>query len=206
MPARAPQESRPPLICWKRPSASRIQTFLASQRGLPFSYPAGEGSFEEPPAGFVRDHHAVKLGEGPQVYDRACEAVRGWAMSRIGWVEVWPEQATVEDGAVVALLGHVFGVWCLFACRIVRVVEGHGASETFEFSYGTLPGHMLCGEERFRVRWDRDEGSVWYELDAFSRPATVTGRLAYPMVRAIQKRFGPDSLRSMIRAVEGRER
>lgn len=191
------------MICLTRPSEAKIQAFLANQRGLPLSYPAGEGSFDAPPAGFVRDHHSVKLGEGPHVYDRAREALRRWAMSGIGWVEVWPRQAPVVEGSEVALLGHALGVWCLFACRVVHVFEGHGPEETFGFSYGTLPGHMLCGEERFRVRWDRKNGSVWYDLDAYSRPATLAGRLGYRLVRSIQKRFGPESLRAMTRAVEG---
>ena len=91
----------------------------------------------------------------------------------------------------------------MFACRVVQVVEERGPVEEYAFSYGTLPGHLLDGEERFAVRWDRRDDSVWYDLLAFSRPSSVVSQLAYPMIRRAQRRFAPDSLRAMARAVEG---
>ena len=137
------------------------------------------------------------------MFDRACAALRGWAMSRVGWVEIWPPESPLEEGTTVAVVARGLGLWSVSACRIVRVIAEHGPIESFGFAYGTLPGHVLSGEERFLVRWDRREGSVWYDLLAFSRPAHLVGRLGYPLVRRVQRRFAPDSLRAMARAVEG---
>jgi uncharacterized protein (UPF0548 family) len=186
-----------------RPSEARIREFLAGRSGLPYSYPEVGASLGEPPAGYVVDHNRVRLGQGPHTFDRACAALRGWAMSRVGWVEIWPPDAPLEEGTTVGILAHRLGVWSLFACRIARVIEEHGPVEARGFAYGTLPGHVLSGEERFLVRWDRHEGSVWYDLLAFSKPAGPAWRLGYPLIRRVQKRFAPDSLRAMARAVEG---
>jgi uncharacterized protein (UPF0548 family) len=189
-----------------RPSEARIGAFLDLQRGLPLSYSHVGCTFGEPPAGYVCDHNRVRLGEGEEVFDRAATALRRWAMFGIGWVEIRPREAPIAEGTTVAIFGRALGIWSLFACRIVRVIEEHGPVETFGFAYGTLPGHMLSGEERFLVRWDRAEGSVWYDLRALSRPTRLGWRLGYPLVRRIQKRFAPESLRAMTRAVAGGER
>ncbi len=194
------------MLSLTRPSDARIRRFLARQRGLSYSYADPGASLGEPPAGYVLDHHRVRLGEGPRAFGLSCEALRRWAMFGVGWVEALPAETPIEEGSTVALLARVSGLWALFACRIVRVIEEHGPVESFGFAYGTLPGHALSGEERFTVHWDRAEGSVWYDLLAISRPSSLAWRLAYPLLRRIQLRFAPASLRAMTRALDGGER
>jgi uncharacterized protein (UPF0548 family) len=189
-----------------RPSEVRIRQFLTQQRGLPYSYPDVGSSLGKPPAGYVVDHHRVRLGTGLRVFERARAALGDWAMFRVGWVEACPAALPIEEGTTVALLARGLGLWALFACRIVCLIEEHGPVESYGFAYGTLPGHALSGEERFTVRWDRAEGSVWYDLLAISRPSRLTWRLGYPLIRRIQRRFAPASLRAMAYALEGGER
>src|SRR4051794_3493 len=74
------------MLCLTRPSDARIRQFLERQRGRPYSYPDAGASLGEPPAGYVLDHHRVRLGEGPRTFDLALAALRGWAMFRVGWV------------------------------------------------------------------------------------------------------------------------
>jgi len=71
----------------------------------------------------------------------------------------------------------------------------------FGFAYGTLPDHAGAGEERFMVEMDGD-GSVCYDIFAFSRPNHVLARIGYPYVRRVQKRFGQHSAVAMQQAVE----
>jgi len=66
---------------------------------------------------------------------------------------------------------------------------------------GTLADHVESGEERFSVEWRRQDGSVWYDLLAFSRPRHPLAKLGTPMGRALQRRFARDSLQAMARAV-----
>jgi len=98
-------------------------------------------------------------------------------------------------------MGRAVGVWWLNACRVVYVVDDDGPISKFGFAYGTLPGHVESGEERFLIEWDRGDDGVWYDIVAFSHPHRFSARLGYPVVRRLQKRFGRDSAASMLRAV-----
>lgn len=50
---------------------------------------------------------------------------------------------------------------------------------------GSLPGHPVSGEEAFLVE-QRDDGSVWLTVRAFSRPAHPALWLLYPLLRLTQ--------------------
>jgi uncharacterized protein (UPF0548 family) len=104
----------------------------------------------------------------------------------------------------VRVLGRHFGVWSLNACRIAYVIEEVSSLRRYGFAFGTLPGHVERGEERFTVEWDHADDSVSYEVFAFARPAHPLARAGQPFVRLVQRRFAADSLRSMVEAVEGR--
>jgi uncharacterized protein (UPF0548 family) len=83
-----------------------------------------------------------------------------------------------------------------------RVGRGRGWVDLhFGFAYGTLPGHVERGEERFLVEWDQGDDAVWYDILAFSRPNHLLTRLGYPVVRRLQKRFGRDSAATVLKAV-----
>jgi uncharacterized protein (UPF0548 family) len=186
----------------KRPSPAQIDAYLATRSDLPLTYAEVGSTFGAPPAGYVLDHNTIKLGEGRATFERACEAMRNWTMSRIGWVEIWPRDARIEAGTTVAVLARAAGIWPLFACRIIRVVNEPGPIEEFGFAYGTLPGHVLAGEERFAIRWNHQDNSVWYDLVAYSRPTTLMARLVYPLIRRFQRRFAAASLAAMSRAAQ----
>jgi uncharacterized protein (UPF0548 family) len=186
-----------------RPSPEAIARFLDRQRGQPFTYPNPGGSrTAEPPPGFVVDHRRCELGRGEPAFEAAKAAVRDWAMFRLGWVEICRPRSQgappIETGTAVAVLARFSGIWWLNACRIVYLID---EPRRFGFAYGTLPDHAESGEERFTVEW-RDDGSVWYDLYAFSRPASWLVRLGYPLARRLQKRFGAGSLAAMQRAME----
>jgi len=120
---------------------------------------------------------------------------------RLGWLEAGPEDTPIKEGQVVAILARSIGLWWLNACRIVAVVNEDGPVKRFGFAYGTLPDHAGSGEERFQVEWDRKEGSVWYDILAFSRPRHFLAKLGYPWVLRVQKRFGRESAAVMCWAV-----
>ena len=100
----------------------------------------------------------------------------------------------------MSVFGHAAGLWWLNACRIVYVIDD---ADKFGFAYGTLPGHVESGEERFMIEWNRVDESVWFDILAFSKPNHLLIRLGYPMVRRAQKRFGRESAAAMRSAVAG---
>lgn len=77
-----------------------------------------------------------------------------------------------------------------------------GVKRRIGFAYGTLPGHVECGEERFTITWQEDD-SVWYEIQAFSRPRYWMTRLTKPLARHWQKRFARESKSAMQAYVTG---
>src|SRR5207253_8517996 len=97
-------------------------------------------------------------------------AIAQWRMLRLGWVQpCWPS-APIEQGTLVGTLTHLFGLCTVNVCRIVQVIDEDGPVSRYGLVYGTLPGHVERGEERFTVEWQRGDDSVWYEIRAVSKP------------------------------------
>ncbi len=178
----------------KRPDAATIQAFLAKETGG-FSYPEVGATCEEARVpGYDNDHNRVKLGEGKAVFQSAREALQHWGQFPAPWVFIEPH-ASIEPGQTVAMCAHAFGLWWVSAARIVYVID---EPNRFGFAYGTLNAHVECGEERFLLERLPD-GSVWYDLRAFSRPRRWFIKLGYPFARRLQKRFVKDSQQAMLK-------
>lgn len=185
----------------QKPTAESIRRFLSEQAELPFSYSAVGATAGKPPHDFVVDHTRIRLGEGEAVFQAAKGALQRWEQFPLGWVEACSPDTPIRPGEAVAVIGRAMGLWWLNSCRIVYVVDEAGPITRFGFAYGTLPGHVESGEERFLIEWHRVENGVWYDILAFSRPHHILTRFGYPIVRRMQKRFGRDSAGSMLRAV-----
>ncbi|HEX2852454.1 MAG TPA: DUF1990 domain-containing protein [Opitutaceae bacterium] len=198
-----------------------MEAFRAAQRDEKFSYAEVGASERGAPAGYNLDHNRVRLGSGDADFSAACAALRAWRMFPAPWTSITPNTEPIAVGKVVAMQARALGLWWLNACRIVYVIDettpaakplerGNPPNESerervvrrFGFAYGTLPAHVEQGEERFSVEQLAD-GSVWYDLRAFSRPRFWPVRLAKPVARALQRRFVRESLAAMQRAVRG---
>jgi uncharacterized protein (UPF0548 family) len=105
-------------------------------------------------------------------------------MYETGWTKLcWPD-VPITEGTVVGVLGRHFGLRSLNACRIVYVIEEQDSLlRRYGSAFGTLPGRVERGEERFTVEWHRADGSVFYEVFALARPAQPLVTLGPP--------FGP---------------
>jgi uncharacterized protein (UPF0548 family) len=186
------------------PSETRISEFLRAQRDASFSYSEvgatreGKGSL----AGYAVDHNRARLGEGEGAFEGAVAALRAWKMFDVGWIGVFPPDAPIEVGTTVAVLVRHHGFRSLNACRVVYLIdEDDGDIRRCGFAYGTLPDHGERGEERFAVEWRRGDGSVHYDLYAFSRPNHPLSKIGRPLARRLQRRFARDSMQAMVRAV-----
>jgi uncharacterized protein (UPF0548 family) len=190
------------MLCWSRPSRAAIEQFLAEQSQLELSYKGvGNTSDLSTPPGYVGHRYRTPLGSGNATFEAAREAIRSWTMFNVGWVELAPARPPEpEPGVAVGLLFHLAGTWWLSACRVVYLIDEPAPRRRFGFAYGTLPGHVARGEERFLVEQDHD-GTVWYDLFSFSHPRHPLARLGSPVTRAMQKRFAHASLEAMRRAV-----
>ena len=183
-----------------KPAPKSIDRFLVRQRNRTFSYREVGHSRRGAPPGYQVDHNRLQIGEGRAAFARAVEAMRSWNTFNLGWLSAYPSSAPIEPGTTIALRVRHFGLWSLHACRIVYTIDDEGPIVRFGFAYGTLPEHAERGEERFTVEWHHDDGSVWYDIFAFSRPNHPLAQAGFPITRMLQKRFARDSKWAMARA------
>lgn len=186
---------------FSHPSPDRILNFIRSEQTLPFSYAETGGTRREDLVqGFDNDFNFIELGAGDAVWQAAKSAIRHWKMFPGDWARITPDDAPIREGETVAMTARVLGIWWLNSCRIMYVIDNE---RQFGFAYGTLPGHVECGEELFMVEKTAD-GAVRYVIKAFSKPRFWMTRLGYPLVRQYQKKFVRDSRQSMLNFVKGR--
>ncbi len=180
----------------KIPGPAFLSQYKEAKQKMPFSYePEHIGATTRPgsPPGYDHDLNEVKLGRGTACFEAARAAMADWAMFPSGWTRIFPRPAPIEEGEVVLVLFRLFGLWWINSCRIVYTFE---ENHRFGFAYGTLPGHVEKGEECFRVEMEED-GTVWYRIRAFSRPAVWLTKIGYPFARRYQRRFVRDSFAAM---------
>jgi uncharacterized protein (UPF0548 family) len=186
------------MFCLTRPSATRIARFLKASCDLPLSY--GPTGILETTARPI-DEQMVVIGSGRTGFERAKRELRSWTHFAIGWVELFPRDASIQPGTVVAVLIRHLGFWSLNGCRVLYHVED---DTRFGFAYGTLTNHAEAGEELFVVELDPVTEAVTYRIRAVSWPYAFLAHIGQPIVRHLQARFRRDSAAVLTRAVRSR--
>ena len=186
----------------RRPSADVIGRFLHESQHLPLSY-AEPGLVREASSDPGIDEQVVAIGHGLADFARARAALQAWRQFQIGWVELFPANAAIAPGTVVAVRIHHLGFWSLNGCRVVYQVGGSAHEARFGYAYGTLTNHAESGEELFEIFSDSGSGDVIYRIRARSWPRAPLACIGQPIVRALQARFRRDSAAAMAAAVRG---
>ncbi|SDT33832.1 Uncharacterized protein, UPF0548 family [Actinoplanes derwentensis] len=149
----------------------------------PFTY-AEVGATQEAslPPGYKHVRRDIRIGDGPETFDRAATALFGWRMHRGAGFGVVADRPAVPGLPVVIRIG--LGRVALNApCRVVYRVD---QPDRRGFAYGTLPGHPESGEEAFVLHLTAS-GTVRFRITAFSRPATTIARLGGPLTSLAQE-------------------
>ena len=192
---------------WSEPNTAQIRDDIQRNVGCAFSYPeVGLTHTSRRVRGYNTDRRRIRLGDGEETYAIARKALSDWRQFTLDWVRLcWPYKR-IQPGTTAGVLCHHYLVWSLNVVRIVYLVdETTPAYKRFGFAYGTLPQHVCRGEERFQVEM-REDGSVWFEIVAFSRPAHWAAWLFYPYARYAQKKFSKQAARAFLDAVQAGER
>jgi len=191
------------MLFLKEPAPGRIESLRSARSFAPFSYLQVGATESSPPAGWRVHHRRALVGRGPEDHARAVRALLSWRLLEIEGLTVYPSAPTVVPQAEVAILSRHLGIWSVDFCRVVhrfdQVFDADREHLTTGFTYGTLPGHAMRGEERFSIEHHPGTGEVWYDIFSFSRPATWLVRLAAPFARATQRRFARASMENAAR-------
>jgi len=190
------------MISLTKPSADQVRDFIEKQSKLEFSYSAvaatkgGSGHRD-----YKLDRTSTLIGKGEDCFKLAKNALQSWRMFELEWTELYRLEADIRTGMNVALCVRIMGLYFLNAARVVYLIDEVGEIDRFGFAYGTLPGHVERGEERFLLTWNHSSDEVDYEMLAFSRPNVWWGWCAYPLLRYFQRRFAHQSVDLMRRIV-----
>lgn len=147
------------------------------------------------PPGYHHLHRHVIIGSGSAVFGDALKMLFSWQAHLRAGLRVSPSAAVAEPGAVVVLALGAGPIQTRAPCRVIYVIS---RPDRGGFAYGTLPGHPECGEEAFIVE-QHDDGTVTFDITAFSRPATLPAKAAGPVGRAIQRHITTRYLRALAR-------
>ena len=177
-----------PFFSVTKPGSLELERFVAAQHGTPITY---NGPLVPTP-GFRLTRTLESLGYGSDVFAKAVSGLAAWAVYP-AWLTLYPKPAPLRRGGVVALVTGISPVWTLSAVQIIAVKN---APRQFSFTVGTLPQHAVSGCERFCVFLD-EQGRVWYELTALSKPRQPLVKLGAPVLRLVQARVAGDSVRAL---------
>jgi uncharacterized protein (UPF0548 family) len=180
---------------WHRPEPDQVRRFLDVQRGHAWSYLEVGATAGSLPERYDHVHRRTRLGSGAQAFAAARAALREWRFIPAGFARLEPAGAPVHAGEVVAIVLRVLGIWWINATRIAYVID---EPDRFGFAWGTLPDHVVHGEERFCVERTAT-GDVYYDIVSFSRPGLLA-RIGAPVARRVRDEFVRGSLAAMAAA------
>lgn len=154
--------------------------------GEGFDYPAVGATGRDGadlPSGFRTLRVRTRLGRGDADFAAAASAVLTWRLHRAAGVIVMADAERAAPGVRVTV---GLGVGRLRVYAPCAVVWAAAEERRAGWGYGTLPGHPVRGEEAFLVGQD-DDGGVWLDVLAFSRPAAWWARAAGPLLPVFQR-------------------
>lgn len=157
-----------------------------SYNAVGLTHPDDE-AWSEHPKGYRRHTVTLSLGHGKQCWDEAASAVLDWQVkTRSGFtVEPLTNDLRATENADYRLAARFGPVIIHEPVRVVAVVDQPARCG---FSYGTLDGHPVSGEEAFIVHRAPD-GEVWLTLRSLTRASRGRWRWAFPILLIAQKYY-----------------
>lgn len=176
------------------PPSRLDQATVARLEAAALTYADGIRADTAAPNGYWRLEESRVLGSGDAVFQTARDELISWCMhERAGFV-VRTSGAEIHVGLVLTLSTHMGLMPVVAPCRIVRVTHDDGC---VGFTYGTLPGHPVSGEEEFLIE-TRSNDQVVATIRAVSRPGSALAKLGAPVTRREQKRIAGRYLSALL--------
>ncbi|MGI8646998.1 MAG: DUF1990 domain-containing protein [Acidimicrobiales bacterium] len=137
---------------------------------------------DDVPRGYRRTLRRERLGNGEPNFRQAWAALSAGHMHRGSGLGLYPDQGALDSGSTFLSYAAWGPLALLNPCRVITVFEEPLRAG---ITYGTLPGHVLRGEEEFVVELETG-GTVWLTTTTVSKPAAIYARLCAPLTRWAQ--------------------
>ena len=194
------------MLYLKRPENERIRHWLDEQAQANLSYQeVGMTDAVSLPQGYYHIDHQVIIGQGRSVYKAAKEALSQWGCFHLPWMRLLFD-GNPEAGNHLAIAAQVAGFWTVHCTRVIDCCQDSSDQHHWSFTVGTLPRHMLSGEEKISIALDPVSGDVQYRIRSFSRPNQTLSRICVGLIRHHQARFCNESAAAIKRYVRARGR
>ncbi|MCX5104252.1 MULTISPECIES: DUF1990 family protein [unclassified Streptomyces] len=151
------------------------------------------------PTGYHHLHHRALVGRGRADLEAAGAAVTEWRMHRASGARVHASAPRAGDGVRLRVSLGIGPIRFAAPCQVVWTAY---EQDRIGFAYGTEVRHPERGEECFVVEL-ADDGTVWFTVMAFSRPAAWYTRLAGPVVPVLQRLYARRLGSTLRRIVDG---
>ncbi|MFP3467447.1 DUF1990 family protein [Leifsonia sp. SIMBA_070] len=131
---------------------------------------------------YRRSEVSAVIGHGPPTWERATRELLRWGVKTASGFSVGTE-APVEPGQRVTIKATVLGVRIVEPVEVVEVVT---TSNRVGFSYRTLPGHPVDGEEAFILH--RRDNEIRLTVRSLTRRAPQQPwRALFPLLLLAQR-------------------
>ena len=185
------------MLISQKPTEAELNSFFLEQSKLDVCYSGVEMTRlgKSGPAQYRRHVADVVLGCGKNTFDDAVQHMKEWHHFALSWILLFPAKPTIAPNTTLLVCANHRWLWSVNACRIIYIIdESSESKKRFGFAYGTLPGHVEQGEERFLIEWDAESDLVRYEILAYSRPNHPLVSVLWPVGVLIQDHFRKESL------------
>ncbi|MFC7620777.1 DUF1990 family protein [Microlunatus sp. GCM10028923] len=144
-------------------------------------------------AGYHRSEATAVIGYGTETWTRAGADLLRWRVKTASGFEV-DDDSPVRPGLRVTVRVRLLLLVVVEPVEVAAVVT---EPDRVGFSYRTLPGHPLCGEESFVL--DRTEDEVRLTVRSITRPSPrQPWRALYPLLRIAQRIVRRRYLRALV--------
>ncbi|MDN4615504.1 DUF1990 family protein [Leifsonia sp. F6_8S_P_1B] len=134
-------------------------------------------------AAFRLSEVSAVIGRGDDCWRRAAHDVLRWRVKTRSGFQV-DDQGPVQAGQHLLIRARVLGVTIVEPVEVVAVVEEH---DRVGFSYRTLPGHPVDGEEAFIVHREEAGEVVLTVRSLTKRAPQQPWRALHPLLRVAQR-------------------
>ena len=192
-----------------------IDKFIREKKEMPVNHDYSGLSCDETgtaiPKSFRLLNESVVIGHGPGDFERASKLMFSFDMvNAMPWANIVKltglRDTDITVGTVLCTLIKCYNsVWTLNPCRVCHISRSSNkksnAKRVDQIAYSTVEGHLISGEERFRVSLENNNDVV-FDIFSFTKGAGVLGTLSMPFIRPIQSAFFRDVTLTMKKLME----